>query len=86
MKMHILALVMGAGGRLERMNDMNIGKATAIFAQIKDGRYTTDQKGEAIYQVMNMPTHNGVTKDAMLDVIRYMWDMVFAYEDGATHE
>lgn len=36
-----------------------------------------EEKGLAIYIVMNMETHNSVTKDSMLKVIRWLWDRAF---------
>jgi len=51
---------------------MNIGKACAIFAQINSDKYAPTEKAEAIRDVWEMPTHNGVTKDGMLAVIRYL--------------
>lgn len=31
----------------------------------------------AIYEVLKMPTHNGITKDAMLKVIEYLLNLAF---------
>jgi hypothetical protein len=61
---------------------MNIGKACAIFAQIESDQYTDLEKGIAVYMVMAMPTHNGITKDAMLRVIRWMFQQIFEIEDA----
>lgn len=33
-------------------------------------------------EVLKMPTHNSITKAAMLKVIAWLWDMVFEWEDG----
>ena len=40
---------------------MNIGKACAIFEQIESERYTDEEKLLAIREVIEMPTHNGIT-------------------------
>lgn len=56
---------------------MNHGKARAIFDDIYSPGLTDIERGEAIRTVLDMETHNSVTKAAMLDVIRYLWDMVF---------
>ena len=55
------------------MGGMNIGRAQAIFMQLDSDKYSENEKAMAIYQVMNMPTHNGINKDRMLDAIRYLW-------------
>lgn len=56
---------------------MKIGEACAIFDNIETDEYTDEEKGRAIYEVIRMPTHNSITKSAMLDVIRWLLDMVF---------
>lgn len=56
---------------------MSIGKACRIFMDIDSDTYTDDEKGTAIYEVLNMTTHNGITKDAMLKVINYLLRFVF---------
>ncbi|MBQ9551388.1 MAG: hypothetical protein IJU96_01345 [Clostridia bacterium] len=57
---------------------MKIGKACAIFLQIDSDKYTEEEKGQAIFQVVQMPTHNGINKDAMLKVIG--WLLRLAYD------
>lgn len=56
---------------------MNIGKAVAIFEQIESDKYTDIEKGEAIYRVMNMPTHNSITKKQILKTLKYMWNLCY---------
>ena len=56
---------------------MNIGKARAIFDNIENASESIEEKGEAIHIVMNMETHNSVTKDSMLKVIRWLWNRAF---------
>ena len=56
----------------ERKDNMDIGKATAIFYDIYNGEYSDMEKVEAISQVVRMETHNGITKDAMLGVIEWL--------------
>lgn len=53
---------------------MNLAKAQAIFMQINDDRFSVDEKIEAVGIVLQMATHNGVTKQSMLDVIRWLMD------------
>lgn len=38
-------------------------------------------KGLAIHRVLNMPTHNSVTKDAMLKVIDWLWHQAFGFDE-----
>jgi hypothetical protein len=59
---------------------MNIGKACAIFMQIDSDQYTDLEKGFAVYMVLAMPTHNGITKDAMLRVIKWLHGQHFEVE------
>ncbi len=56
---------------------MNIGTALDIFEHVKDTPYTIETKGLAIRKVIDMDTHNSVTKKSMMDVIEWLWDMVF---------
>lgn len=56
---------------------MKIGKACAIFSQIDSDKYTLEEKGTAIYHVLKMPTHNGITKDAMLEVIKFFLPLAY---------
>lgn len=56
---------------------MNIGKARAIFDNIENASESAEEKGMAIHIVMNMETHNSVTKASMLKVIRWLWDRTF---------
>ena len=59
---------------------MKIGKACAVFMQIESDQYTDDEKATAIYHVIKMPTHIGVTKDAMLAVIKWLFDKLWDVE------
>lgn len=60
---------------------MSLGRARAIFNDINRPGLTDIERGEAIKVVMEMETHNSVTKAAMLGVIRYLWNMIFQMED-----
>lgn len=51
---------------------MNSGKACAICLEIDSDRWTKEEKIEAIYTMANMETHNGITKEILLKVIRYL--------------
>ena len=65
---------------------MNIGKACAIFMQINDAKYTDDEKAIAIFDVLKMPTHNGVNKDSMLAVIKWLFDRCYEVEEAKKNE
>lgn len=56
---------------------MKIGKAVAIFMQIESAKYTEDEKALAIYHVLEMPTHNSITKDSILKATKYLWDKLY---------
>lgn len=58
---------------------MGKGKAMAIFMQINSEEYTDDEKALAIYIVMEMATHMSITKDMMLDVIKWLWNKSFEF-------
>lgn len=60
---------------------MNIGKARAIFDNINNTNTTLVEKGEAIREVLDMPTHNSIKRDTCLEVINFLWDLVFEYNE-----
>ena len=70
------------GQAAEGGGQMNIGRATAIFLQIASEKYTDKEKGLAIFEVVRMPTHMGITKDAMLCVIWYLLNLCFELPEG----
>lgn len=61
---------------------MKINTACKIFLQVNSDKYTDEEKGTAIYEVLKMPTHNGITKDAMLKVIEYLLNLAFDIPEG----
>lgn len=61
---------------------MNISRATAVFEDINSDEYSDEEKALAIYDVIKMPTHNGVKKDSMLSVIKWLWHKIYEIEDG----
>ena len=60
---------------------MNIGKACAIFVQINSDKYTDNEKAIAIYDVLQMPTHNSITKDQILAAAKYLFGKIYEVED-----
>ena len=65
---------------------MNIGKAVAIFTQIDSEDFTDEQKAAAIYLVMNMPTHNSITKKHILKALIWLWHFTFEWEGETAAE
>lgn len=65
---------------------MRMGKACAIFLNIDSEQYTDNEKGTAIKRVLDMATHNGITKDHMLKVINYLLYLSFDVPEEARHE
>ena len=61
---------------------MNNGDACYIFRNIKavgeDENYRTVDIINAVEQVANMETHNSITKDEMLEVIKWLVDYIKA--------
>ena len=60
---------------------MNIGEAAAIFRDIENEKYTENEKIEAIYDVMNMPTHNSFSKERILNALRWLWHLCIVEEN-----
>ena len=56
------------------VRSMNIGKACAIFERIDNEKYTEQEKLNAVKLVIGMPTHNGITKDKILNAFRWFFD------------
>lgn len=67
------------------LDEMNIGKACAIFEQLDSDKYTEEEKAIAIYKVMNMPTHNSVTKANMLKAIKWLFDKCYEITEEDTN-
>lgn len=65
---------------------MNIGKECAIFMNIESDKYTDVEKGEAILHVIKMPTHNGITKDCILKVVKWLLYMAFDVQEEGRNE
>lgn len=63
---------------------MNIGKACAIFERIDNEKYTEQEKLNAVKLVIEMPTHNGVTKDKILNAFR--WFFNWAVEESSKRQ
>lgn len=66
----------------EKRKGMRAGEAYSIFYNIEDPNITDEEKGLAIWRVINMETLNGVTKGAMVKVIRYLLGLCFELPEG----
>lgn len=53
---------------------MNIGRARAIFDNIENATESIEEKYWAIRMVLDLETHNSVTKASMLKVMNWMWN------------
>lgn len=62
------------------MSGSKIGRAVAIFNNIDNDKFSDEEKALAIYDVMNMPTHNGVTKEAAFKALSWLWHKAFELE------
>lgn len=60
---------------------MNIGTAIKIFNNIFDDAYTIEEKGVAIRTIIDMETHNSITKCQMLKAMNWMWEQIFVKQE-----
>ncbi len=56
---------------------MSISMARTIFANLFDSKYSIEEKGTAIRTVIDMETHNSITKCQMLVCMNWMWEQIF---------
>lgn len=54
-----------------------LGRARAIFDNIDNATETVEEKGLAIRMVLDMETHNSVTKASLLKVLDWLWNQHF---------
>ena len=59
---------------------MNIGEAYRIFHDIDSDKYTVEEKGLAIKLILDMETHNSVTKEMLIKALRWLWNEHFEWE------
>lgn len=60
---------------------MNIGKAVAIFENIDSPEFSDEEKAEAIWLVLNMPTHNSISKDKILKAFKWLFLQFYEMEE-----
>lgn len=63
---------------------MTFKQAYEIFKNLESTEYTGLQKSIAIKMVMNAPTHNGVTKDDLVNAVKFIWHLFFVLADDET--
>lgn len=56
---------------------MELGKAIAIFKNLYSEKYSDDEKAEAIRRVIDMETHNSITKAEMLYALNWLWEVCY---------
>ena len=62
---------------------MNASEALTIFENIESPDYEDGQKGMAVKTVLEMATHNSVSKSAMVKVIRWMLPLCFVVHNDS---
>ena len=65
---------------------MNIGTARAIFENLEECQRPIEEKGLAIRTILDMETHNSVTKEQLLKAMGWMWNQMFELVDGDKDE
>lgn len=58
---------------------MNNGEAYAIIKQIESDKYTDSDKLEAINRVLGAETHNGITKDDLINAFKWFHGVMECY-------
>ena len=53
----------------------------AICHEINSDKYSDEDKAFAVYQVMNMTTHMSISKEKMIEIIKWLWNLSFEVEE-----
>lgn len=72
----------GEAAKEERIQKMSLGTACVIFQNIDNSDISTEEKAVAIFKIINMETHNSITKAAMLKAIRWLLELSFDIREG----
>ena len=65
---------------------MKFGQAYKILDNIDSDEYTAEEKGVAIRIVLDMATHNGVSKAVLLKALNWLWNEHFELIYAESHE
>lgn len=68
--------------KVDRIRRMNLGTACVIFQNIDKPDISTEEKAAAIFKVINMETHNSITKASMLKALRWLLELSFDIQEG----
>lgn len=68
--------------KADRIQKMSMGTAYVIFQNIDNPDISTEEKAAAIFKIINMETHNSVTKASMLKALRWLLELSFDIEEG----
>ena len=66
-----------------QMENMTMGDAYVIFSNIDTAEFDDEVKGLAVWKIARMETHNSVTKDMMVKVIRWLLGLCFEVTEEA---
>lgn len=65
---------------------MRFGEAYKILENIDSERYTAEEKGTAIRIILDMATHNGITKTLLLRGLNWLWNEHFEIRQEGEQE
>ena len=60
---------------------MSIGQARAIFENLDKPNCMMECKGLAIRTILDMATHNSITKAQLLKAMDWMWNQIYEIEE-----
>jgi len=61
---------------------MKVGQAYKILDNINSDDYTVEEKALAIRIILDMATHNGVSKAVLLKALNWLWNEHFEIIGG----
>ena len=56
------------------------GRVMLVWQNIDSPFFTDEEKGETIRHVLDLATHNGITKKQLVEWCDWLWNMVFELE------
>lgn len=63
-----------------KVSNLIKGRVWLILNNINSQFFTDEEKGEALWHVLNLTTHNGVSKKKILEWCDWLWGKVFEVE------